>query len=145
MDWFYKRERTKSLLEKIRMMNDFFIEIDKENVPAPYIAKMKNDQGNIRKIILRIKTVRDTNFISSAYAIVEAMGFLVALGLIIMKIEPFYASLFFTILVTFLITYMLFLIKDLDNPFDYSSKGETGTEISLKPLRDHEASLSDLL
>ena len=145
MDWFYKKERTKSLLEKIRMMNDFFAEMDKENVPAPYIAKMKNDQGNIRKIILRIKTVRDTNFISSAYAIVEAMGFLVALGLIIMKIEPFYASLFFTILVTFLITYMLFLIKDLDNPFDYSSKGESGTEISLKPLRDHEAALKDLM
>ena len=143
MDWFYKKERTKAMLEKIRMMNDFFVEMDKENVPAPYIAKMKNDQGNIRKIILRIKTVRDTSFISSAYAIVEAMGFLVAVGLIVMKIEPFYASLFFTLLVTFLIAYMVFLIKDLDNPFDYSDKGESGTEISLKPLRDHEASLKN--
>ena len=32
---------------------------------------------------------------------------------------------------------MLFLIKDLDNPFDYSINGENGTEVSLKPLHDH--------
>ncbi|HNZ64281.1 MAG TPA: hypothetical protein PKJ10_00475 [Smithella sp.] len=144
LDWFYRKERTKSLLDKISMMNQFLIELDKEGVPAPYIVKMKNDQNNIRKMIMRIDTVRDTSFISSAYAIVEAMGFLVAIGLIVMKIEPFYASLFFTLLVTFLIAYMVLLIKDLDNPFDYSEKGESGTEISLKPLRDHISSIQDL-
>lgn len=143
MDWFHKKERTKSMLDKISMMNDFFIEFDKEGVLAPYVVKMKNDQSNIRKMILRIDTVRDTDFIGSAYAIVEAMGFLTTIGLIIMKIEPFYASLFFTLLVTFLISYMVFLIRDLDNPFDYGVHGESGTEISLKPLREHESALKD--
>jgi len=138
LNWFYKKERSKSILAKISSMNDFLIDMDKEGVPPPYIAKMKNEQGSIRKMIMRIDTIRGTSFISSAYAIVEAMGFLVAVGLIVMKIEPFYTSLFFTLLVTFLIAYMVFLIKDLDNPFDYSDKGESGTEISLKPLRDHE-------
>lgn len=143
MEWFYRKERTKSMLVKISAMNDFFIAFDKDGVAAPYVIKMKIEQNNIRKIILRIDTVRDTDFIGSAYAIVEAMGFLVALGLIIMKIEPFYVSLFLTLLITFLIAYMVFLIKDLDNPFDYSIKGESGTEISLKPIRDHESVLKD--
>ena len=39
-------------------------------------------------------------------------------------------------MVTFLISYMFLLIKDLDNPFDYTVNGERGTEISLKPIRD---------
>lgn len=145
MEWFYRKERTKSMLDKISLMNDFFIDLDKEGVATPYVVKMKNDQSNIRKMILRIDTIRDTDFIGSAYAIVEAMGFLTALGLIIMKIEPFYASLFFTLLVTFLISYMVFLIRDLDNPFDYGVNGESGTEISLKPLRDHESALRDFI
>ena len=145
MDWFHRKERTKSMLDKISLMNDYFVDLDKEGVPAPYVVKMKNDQSNIRRMILRIDTVRDTDFIGSAYAIVEAMGFLTTIGLIIMKIEPFYASLFFTLLVTFLISYMVFLIRDLDNPFDYAANGESGTEISLKPLRDHESALKDLI
>jgi hypothetical protein len=143
MDWFHRKERTKSMLAKISAMNDFFIDLDKEGVAPPYIVKMKNEQNNIRKMILRIDTIRDTDFIGSAYAIVEAMGFLTAVGLIVMKIEPFYASLFFTLLVTFLIAYMVFLIRDLDNPFDYAANGESGTEISLKPLHDHESALKD--
>jgi hypothetical protein len=143
MLWFYKKERTKVFLEKVSGMNDFFIELDKEGIQPAYIIKMKNEQVNIRKFVMRIDTIRDTNFIGSAYAIVEAMGFLTALGLIIMRIEPFYAALFLTLLVTFLISYMFFLIKDLDNPFDYASKGESGTEVSLKPLHDLEAVLKE--
>ena len=57
---------------------------------------------------------------------------------------PFYASLFLTLLITFLFSYMFLLIKDLDNPFDYSNKGETGTEISLKPIHDIESAQYDL-
>jgi len=142
LDCFYKKERTHSLLQKISSMNDFFIQFENEGIQANYIIKLKNEQNSIRKMVLRIDTIRDTEFVGSAYAIVEAMGFLVAAGLIAIKIEPFYASLFFTLLVTFLISYMFLLIKDLDNPFDYSANGESGTEISLKPLHDHEDEMS---
>jgi hypothetical protein len=143
MQWFYKKERTKVILAMLSEMNDFFVGMDKEGIQPAYIVKMKNEQNVVRKQILRIDTIRDTNFIGSAYAIVEAMGFLTGLGLIMIKIEPFYASLFFTLLVSFLISYMVFLIVDLDNPFDYSEKGESGTEIPLKPLRDFNLVLTD--
>lgn len=136
--WFYKKERTLVILEKISGMNEFFILLEKEGVQPNYIIKMKNEQNAIRKMVLRIDTIRDTSFIGSAYAIVEAMGFLTGIGLILIKITPFYASLFLTVLVTFLIYYMILLIKDLDNPFDYSNHGESGTEVSLKPLHDLE-------
>lgn len=145
INWFYKKEKTKVILKKISDMNHFFIELDKEGVQAGYIIKMKNEQNNLRKMILRIDTIRDTNFVGSAYTILEAMGFLIACSLLIIKIEPFYASLFFTLVVTFLIAYMFLLIKDLDNPFDYSTNGESGTEISLKPIHDLRKILIDFI
>ncbi|MFN8255174.1 MAG: hypothetical protein U0W24_05760 [Bacteroidales bacterium] len=140
--WFYKKEKTKAILDKINQMTDYFVKFDNEGLQVNYIIKLKNEQHNLRKILMRIDTIRDTEFTKSAYAIVEAMGFFIAIGLIIMKIEPFYASLFFTILVVFLIFYMFFLIKDLDNPYDYSEKGESGTEISLKPLHDFKEDIN---
>ena len=143
LDWFYKKEKTASMLNKISLMNDFFATLDKEGIQPNYIIKMKNEQNTIRRMILRIDTIRDTNFTGSAYAIVEIMWLAIAIGLIIIKIDPFYASLFFTLLVMFLISYMLLLIKDLDNPFDYSAKGERGTEISLKPVRDLDIVLKE--
>jgi hypothetical protein len=50
--------------------------------------------------------------------------------------EPLYESIFIVCVVSVIILYMLFLIKDLDNPFDYSERGDKGNEISLKPLQD---------
>ena len=47
MMWFYKKERTKTLLEKISQMNDFFVELDKEGIIPAYIVKMKNEQNSI--------------------------------------------------------------------------------------------------
>lgn len=143
MNWFYKKERTKVLLGKITEMNEYMVLLDQEGIQPNYIIKLKNEQNFLRKSILRIHTIRETEFVGSAYAIVEAMGFLVIAGLLIIKIEPFYASLFFILLVTFLITYMIMLIKDLDNPFDYSIHGESGTEISLKPLHDLQTEISN--
>lgn len=145
MDWFYKKERTESILRKISDMNHFFIELDKEGIQAGYIIKMKNEQNNLRKMILRIDTIRDTDFVGSAYAILEAMGFLIGFCLLIIKMDPFYTSLFFTLVVTFLISYMFLLIKDLDDPFDYSHNGETGSEISLKPIHDLKNFLNNFM
>jgi hypothetical protein len=142
-DWFYKKAKIKIALDKLSSMNDYFIAFEKEGIQANYIIKMKNEQNNIRKMVMRIDTIRDTEFVGSAYAIVEAMGFLTVFGLLIIKIEPFYASLFLTLLITFLISYMFLLIKDLDNPFDYAANGETGTEISLKPIHDFETIILD--
>lgn len=144
IDWFYKREKTADILKKIAGMNEFFADLDKEGIQPNYIIKMKNEQNNIRKILLRIDTIRDTSFADSAYAIVEAMGILITIGLIFIRIEPFYADLFLTLLVSFLIYYMFFLIKDLDNPFEYATKGEQGNEISLKPMHDLVAEINSL-
>jgi hypothetical protein len=134
-DWFYRKERTRSIIEKLHQMNDYFSEFE-GLMQANFLARMKNEQANLRKMIIRIDNIRDISFIQSAYAIVEFLAFFVITGLLILKVEPFYEALFFTIGVSFLLIYMIFLIKDLDDPFDYSEHGENGTEVSIKPIRD---------
>jgi hypothetical protein len=134
-DWFYRKERTKSLIEKLHKMNDYFAEFE-GMMQANFLSRMKNEQSNLRKMIIRIDNIRDLSFIQSAYAIVETLAFFVVMGLLLLKVEPFYESVFFTVLVSFLVVYMILLIKDLDNPFDYSEHGEAGTEVSIKPIHD---------
>jgi hypothetical protein len=135
IDWFYRKEKTRSILEKLHKMDDHFAQL--ESIIQPnFLTRMKNEQGNVRRMVIRIDNIRDLSFIPSAYAIAEALAFFVIFGLLILKVEPFYEALFFTILVSFLLVYMIFLIKDLDNPFDYSEHGEKGTEVSIKPIRD---------
>jgi hypothetical protein len=141
-EWFYRKERTKTMLEKLHEMNNYFAQFE-PLTQANFLTRMKNEQSNLRKMIIRIDNIRDLNFIQSAYAIVEVLVFFIVAGLLLMKLEPFYESLFFTGLVSFIVLYMLLLIRDLDNPFDYSEHGENGTEVSLKPIHDLISRLKD--
>lgn len=141
LDWFFRQERTRSLQEKISLLSEVFADLDRDGVHPAYLTKLKTEQSALRKLVLRIDTIRDTAFVGSAYTIVEVMAFVVSVAMVLTKIEPFYTGLFFTVIVAFLILYMLFLIRDLDDPFDYRGHGEGGTEIPLKPLRDLQAVL----
>ncbi len=133
--WFYRKERTKNIIEKLHQMNDYFAQFE-PLTQANFLTRMKNEQSNLRKMVIRIDNIRDLSFIQSAYAVVETLSFFIIAGLLVMKLEPFYESTFFTTLVSFVVLYMVFLIKDLDNPFEYKEHGERGTEVSLKPIHD---------
>ncbi|MGV8168568.1 MAG: hypothetical protein ACP5N3_00765 [Candidatus Nanoarchaeia archaeon] len=138
--WFYKEESTKNILTKLTELNDLLISLDGV-APASSITRLKQEQNNIRKYILRINTIKDTSFVQSAYAIAEALAAFLIIGLLVLKLEPFYEAIFFSLIVSFLVLYMVFLIRDLDDPFEYDKYGEAGSEISLKPLHYLETRL----
>jgi predicted membrane chloride channel (bestrophin family) len=133
-NWFYKKERTKDIMERLSGLSDFFIAFE-PLTQATFIARLKQEQTNIRRILVRIHTVRETSFVSSGYMIAEITTVLLILGLISSKIDPFYESLFFVGVITFLLTFLILLIRDLDNPFAYYESDST-EDVSLKPLDD---------
>jgi len=134
-DWFHKKERTRALMDKLSGFNDLFLAFE-SLTQANFIARLKQEQSAIRRILIRIHTIRETSFVSSGYAIAEAIAIILAVGLIFVKIDPFYEALFFVGAITFLQIYMILLIKDLDNPFEYYGEERGPDEISLKPLDD---------
>jgi predicted membrane chloride channel (bestrophin family) len=75
--------------------------------------------------------------------VAEATTLMLVIGLVLAKIDPFYESLFFVGVITFLLVFLNLLIRDLDNPFGYYEQG-SAEDVSLKPLDDLAAHLSAL-
>ncbi len=134
-DWFHKKERTRTIMDKLSEFNDFFLAFE-SLTQANFIVRLKQEQSAIRRMLIRIHSIRETSFVMGGYAIAEAITVLLVIGLIFVKIDPFYEALFFISAITFLQAYMIAFIKDLDNPFEYYGKAKGPDEISLKPLDD---------
>lgn len=132
--WMHKEVKTFSVTGSITGLNDFFIKFE-ELTQANFIARLKQEQSNLRKLVTRIHTIRETDFISSGYFIAKTTTILLVVGLLFTKIEPFYESLFFVGVVSYLLIFLIFLIRDLDNPFGYYDDGSS-EDVSLKPLLD---------
>lgn len=133
-DWFHKKEQTRRVMATLGKLNHFFVDLE-GSTQANFIARLKQEQHNIRRTLIRIHTVRETSFIPSGYLIAQVTTMLLIGGLVLSKIDPFYESLFFVGVITFLMRFLGLLIQDLDNPFGYY-EGDSVEDVSLKPLED---------
>lgn len=143
IDWFYKKERTGALMDQLQSFNDDFLAFESQT-QANFIVRLKQEQHAIRKMIKRIHTIRETSFLGTGYAIAEIITSILVLGLIFIKMEPFYEAIFFVSFVSFILIYMIYFIKDLDNPFGYNEADNLVEEVSLKPVLDSQKRLSNI-
>ena len=121
-------------LEGIERLNGYFLEFQPLTQPN-FIVRLKQEQSTLRLLVLRINTIKETSFVGAAYLIAQISSFLLVTSLLIADIAPLGAELFLLGTITFLLTYMIALVKDLDDPFDYDGRGKAGAaEVSLWPL-----------
>lgn len=132
LSWFHKKHSTSELFEHLNELTAQFASLEKWT-QGPILARLKQEQSNLRRTITRIHTIRETSFVSSGYLLADIITVFLCVGLILVKIDPFYESLFFVSLISYFIIFLLMLIRDLDNPFGYYEKS-SGEDVSLKPL-----------
>jgi hypothetical protein len=133
LEWFYRKEKTTNLIAKTRYLNSLYAKVENDT-QANYIVRIKNEMSNLSRSIIRVDTIRDTSFIASGYHISISVTTLMCFGLIFSKIDPFYESLFFVGVISFLMIFLILLIHDLDDPFAYSKK-YSAENVSLYPIK----------
>lgn len=134
LGWFQKKRRTQEVFDLIRGLNDQFTALEPFTAPQ-FIARLKQEQTSLRRMIVRCHTIRETDFVKSGYLIAELTTILLCLGLITTHFTPFYESLFFVFVISFFLIYLLALIRSLDNPFGYYERGSL-ENVQLKPLEE---------
>ena len=142
LSWFRKKHHTAELLEHVNGLTPLFAMME-QWTQATLVARLKQEQSNLRRTLIRIHIIRETSFVSSGYLLADLITVLLCVGLILAKIEPFYESLFFVSVISYLMIFLLMLIRDLDNPFGYYDRN-SGEDVSLKPLEDASSRLAQI-
>jgi hypothetical protein len=140
--WFYKEARTHDLLERVSGLGNHFARIEPFTQPN-FIVRLKQEQTSISRMLTRVHTIRETSFVSSGYVMAKLATALVLIGLLLLEVHPWYESVFLVGVIAWFLSYVILLIADLDNPFDYTRDGKArGQEVSLKPLDDVEVRIA---
>ena len=121
-------------LEAIEDFNHYFLEFQPHTQPN-FIVRLKQEQSTLRLLVIRINTISATSFVGAGYVIGQMTSIFLVIALLFADIAQLGAELFMIGAITFLFGYMILLIKDLDDPFDYDENGKRGAvEVSLEPL-----------
>lgn len=110
--------RKKKAIASVSGLSAVIFKAEKQGIPSVWISRLKSEQAALKKSILRMYQIKQTQFIPAAYAIAEIMVFIIIMILVFLKLEPVYESLAMVSVMTFVYLYMVMLIKDIDDPFD---------------------------
>jgi len=124
--------------------SDDIIEIGKEGVAPPYVMRMKTEVASLKKITNRISVIRNTDFIPSVFICIKAIAIVFLTVYCLLNVDPWWGGLILVSIFTFVIFSILFLIRDMEDPFGYDGSDELKSdEISLEVLDNLQKEFDD--
>jgi hypothetical protein len=104
-----------------------------EHTEATLVGRLQAEQTNLRNVLSRIRVIRDTDFLTPAYTLLYILLTAATLSLLTVSTKDFIANLLISGFLFSAFTYLVMLIHDLDNPFEYD--GKSCADVDLSPIK----------
>ncbi len=142
--WLLTNSDFDEVMADLRALNPLFI-VFAPKIQAGFTTRLKSEQATIRRLVIRMDTMRRTSYVSAGYLIAEVIALAIFVLLLVTQIGPLAPTLLAVGVVTCLLTYVLALIRDLDNPYEYHRGKPGAADVQLDVLEQTEHRLRSLL
>ncbi len=142
-EWLVKKRTTAQVFEALSAMNGVIQQLEAGGA-GPYASRAVPQLLMLRRAVSRIDVISRTGFLPPAYALLEVLLTMILGLLLVAKFKNPVAEFILVPFVSLVNIYMLRLIKDIDDPFDFLPDGRKrgGAEVDLFPLEEYRARLA---
>lgn len=143
VDWFYGRKTSAVMFEALGDFNGV-LQMLEQNGAGPYASRGVPQLANLRTNLSRADVIKRTSFLPPAYALLETVLALVVGLMLAARYKSLLAEFVLVPVLTLIYVYMLRLIRDVDDPFDYTTDGRQrgGAEVELFPITEYRERLA---
>jgi predicted membrane chloride channel (bestrophin family) len=142
--WLLQDRGLDDVMADLRALNGPF-RVFAPAIQAGFTTRLKTEQAAIRKLVIRMDTMRRTSYVAAGYLIAEVTALTLTLVLVLTDLGALAPTLVLVGLITYLLIYLVSLIRDLDNPFEYRNGVPGPADVSLEVLERNEDRLRALL
>jgi hypothetical protein len=129
----------KPCIDSIDDLSHNFIKMEKLGMLPNYLVRLKTEQGNVRKSVLRVFHMQRTQFLPSAYFLAESIVGLIVFLLLFIKTEGSPESMILFGFISYMFIYITRLIREIEQPFQ---EGDSSLDdVSLFLLHDFDKKL----
>ena len=123
------RDKKLDTQEDIHALNESFVDMEKAGVPANFIVKLKQQQAQLLRALLRVSYIQRIRFVPSATILARVIVVLAVSLVILTEVEPFYSGLFLVAIISLVLIYVTRLIDVISTPFQ--PEGHTKDDVSM--------------
>jgi len=144
-DDFFLKENNK-LHQLLDELSGDVILLGKEGATPNFAGRMKVEITNLKKLVNRITVIKTTDFIPSVFICIQAITIIFLAVYCMLAVEPWWGGLILVCIFTFVIFAILFLIRDMEDPFEYDGTDDSKSdEVSLEVLDNFQNELEGKL
>jgi hypothetical protein len=135
LDWLYRKIGHDEMFRRLERVGETIRGLDPAGAPAQ-AGRALTELHALRRLITRVGVISRTGFIAAGYALLETMAVAIFGALMIARFKSLSAEVLIVAFVSLIFVYMIKLIRDIDDPFEYSEEGEqTGAaEVEIFPI-----------
>ena len=142
--WLMQDRGFDDVMSDIRALNGPF-RVMAPVIQAGFTTRLKSEQALVRKTVLRMDTMRRTSYVAAGYLIAEVTAVLLSVVMVLTDLVDVAPTLCLVGLISYLLFYLVGLIRDLDNPFEYRNGQPGAADVNLDVLERNEDRLRALL
>jgi hypothetical protein len=142
-DWLMRSNDTNAVYAAMTRLNVVLQQLERAGA-GPYASRAVPQLLMLRRSVSRIDVIVRTGFLPPAYALLEVLIVMIISLMMIARFKSIIAESLLVPFVALVNIYMLRLIKDVDNPFDFKagSRDQSSGEVALFPLDEYRERLA---
>jgi hypothetical protein len=141
--WLVRKCTTDQVYAAMTRMSEVLQQLERAGA-GPYASRAVPQLLAVRRCVSRIDVIVRTGFLPPAYALLEVLIVMIISLMMIARFRSIVAEMLLVPFVALVNIYMLRLIKDVDNPFDFKDgvRDHTSGEVTLFPLDEYRERLA---
>ena len=132
-DWFANRAPAARCFAALSEMNRLIADLERAGMPTPFLGRCLAEQHALRKLVIRIDVIRRTQFIQTGYALLQLFVATTILLLVFSNFRNAQVQFLVVGTLSLIYLYLLRLIRDLDDPFEYAGGYREGASADVSP------------
>jgi hypothetical protein len=130
LDWLQKDGEFLAISQALDQLNPLFALLAKE-AEMGTANRLQAEQAKLRAISYQMQNIRDTDFLPPIYVLLWLFLGSSSISLLLIHVNHFSADLTVSSLIFTSLFYLLLLIRDLDNPFQYDGKSYVDVNLEI--------------
>ena len=142
--WLHEKINTQDVYAGHRRTHEQVVQAATFLSSSTLRGRLMGEMATLLNLINRIEVIRETDFVPLVSWMADIGAFFLSAGLVFARADSLWESCFFLFVITFLLIFLLRLIEDIDNPFDYVEQ-KSAEDVSLDVLNLALKRLQDAL
>jgi hypothetical protein len=142
-DWLHRKVSFGKVAIALEGLAQGAHQLDLAGAAPPIGVRAINEIHGLRRSLTRMSVISRTGFLATGYALLEALTVIIVGLLMIAKFRSVLAESLLVTLITLIYVYMVRLIRDIDDPFEYNEDGVAGAaEVDLVVLDEYRGRIA---